>query len=405
MRGSPPHATLGGLEPSPLDDTLSRALAGRAEQSLLRRRVVTTQLDSVHVERLGRRLINFSSNDYLGLAHHPRMLAAMADVTATGSGAAGLISGFAPVHADAEQAIAVWKKTAAALLMPSGYQANTAVVQTLAAAGEAAGKPVRFLVDKLAHASIIDALRGRPFRVFPHNGLAKLERLLADSPPGELQVVLTESIFSMDGDTADLEGLAALKKQYDFVLVLDDAHASGVYGAAGAGLADELGLGGSVDVSVVTLSKALGASGGAICGSAAFISAVENFGRAFVYSTAIPPATARLVREAIAICREEPDRARRVRRLATRLRETLVAVGVAVAPGDSPIVPVILGDAGRTLRVACALQDAGFLVVAVRPPTVPPGASRLRVTVSSEHSDEDVDRLSAAIAAASEANP
>jgi len=386
---------------SRLTDLLKHALDDRARRSLLRRRVPTEPLDAVHVQREGRRLVNFSSNDYLGLSHHPRMLTALRDLAATGSGAAGLITGFTTLQAEAERQLAEWKSAAAAMLLPSGYQANLAVVQTLAAAAEAVDRPVRFLVDKLAHASMVDAVlnaaKGRSFRVFPHNGLSKLQRLLAEAPAGELQVVLTESIFSMDGDAADLAGLAELKKQHDLVLVLDEAHATGVYGENGAGLAAELGLSDIVDISVVTLSKALGLAGGAICASAEFINAVENFGRAFIYSTAIPPATSRLLIEAIAICREEPQRRRRVRELARTVRQSLAAAGLQIPPGDSPIIPIVLGDAAAAIAVADALREQGLLVMPVRPPTVPPGSSRLRVTLSSEHSAADIERLTTAI--------
>ncbi|MGC4031451.1 MAG: 8-amino-7-oxononanoate synthase [Tepidisphaeraceae bacterium] len=378
------------------------ALTARDAAGLLRRRVVYQPTGPVTVELVGRELVNFASNNYLGLTHHPRLLAAAKNAVAVGSGAAGLISGHTDAHAAAERAIADWKSTEAAVLLPSGYQANLAVVQTLSAIGEAQGKSsggVRFLVDKLAHASLLDAVRltGSRFRIFPHNGLGKLRRLLAEAPADELQVVLTESIFSMDGDAADLAGLAELKRHFPFVLVVDEVHGSGVYGTGGSGLTAELNLRDAVDVTMVTLSKSLGLSGAAICGRADFVRAVENFGRAYIYSTAVSPLMATLATEAVAVCQTEPQHQQRVRRLAKQVRERLIAAGRDVLPGDSPIIPLIVGDATAALAEASRLKDAGLLVVAVRPPTVPPNTSRFRVTVSAAHSDEQIERLITAL--------
>src|SRR6185437_11498642 len=226
---------------------------------LLRQRRIIRPIDATHCELDGRTLVNFSSNNYLGLSHHPAVTAAAAQAIARdglGSAAAPLISGYTAVHESAEGTIAKWKGSEAAVFLPSGYQANLAAVQTVAAIGNLSGG-VRFLVDKLAHASLIDAIRGsgEEFRVFPHNHMAKLKRLLETAEQGQLQVVVTESIFSMDGDAADLKAIAELKKQHAFFLLLDEAHATGVYGPAGAGLAAEMNLHESVDVSILTLSK------------------------------------------------------------------------------------------------------------------------------------------------------
>ncbi|MGA2442232.1 MAG: aminotransferase class I/II-fold pyridoxal phosphate-dependent enzyme, partial [Tepidisphaeraceae bacterium] len=275
------------------DAVVENELTQLAESGLLRRRRVVGPIDAVHVEIDGRVCVNFCSNNYLGLTHHPRVVAGLrigAERFGAGAGAAGLISGFSPQHAATEAAIALWKSTEAAVLLPSGYQANLAAVQTLAALGRSGGGGVRFLIDKLAHASLLDAVRGSdaPWRVFPHNNMGKLRRLLEQADEKQIQVVVTESIFSMDGDEADLAGLDQLKRARPFVLLLDEAHASGVYGRAGAGLAAERGLAEMAEVSVVTFSKAAGCVGGAICGRGNFCRAVLNFGRAYVYSTSIP---------------------------------------------------------------------------------------------------------------------
>jgi 8-amino-7-oxononanoate synthase len=380
-------------------DAIDAALAAQHAAGLFRRRRVITPVSATEVDVDGRRLINFSSNDYLGLSHAPEVVAALGQSTTAGSGAAALISGYGPAHAMAETAIAAWKGVERCALLPSGYQANLAAVQALAGIAERAGRPVRFLIDKLVHASLVDAVRatGGDYRVFPHNGIAKLRRLLADAASGALQVVVTESIFSMDGDAADLPAITALKREFDFALLLDEAHASGVYGPAGAGLAAALGLRDAVDLSVVTLSKAIGVSGGAVCGRASLIDAVVNFGRAYVYTTNIPAAVADAAVAAVALLSAEPQRIERLHNVIARVRSTLTARGVAVPPGDSPIVPINFDGETAAAAESKRLEELGLLVVAVRPPTVPRGTSRLRVTLSAAHTDEQVDRLLAAL--------
>jgi 8-amino-7-oxononanoate synthase len=386
-----------------LNQWVDEALAEREQSRLLRVRRPVRVIDATHIEHAGKAYVNFASNNYLGLTHHPRVIAAATEACTAGgagSGAAALITGYSEEHQAAEREIAAWKRTEASVLQPSGYQANQAAVQSIAAVAETLGRGIRFLIDKLAHASLIDGVRaaGHEFRVFPHNGFGKLERLLVEANRGEMQVVVTESIFSMDGDAADLDGLAALKEKYPFVLVLDEAHGSGVYGPGGSGYASEVGRRDAVDVSVVTLSKALGCAGGAICASRGMCEAVVNFGRAFVYSTNVPPSVPAAARAAIAVMRDEPERQRRLRDLARRVRTELRDAGVDV-PGlaDCPILPVVFGDEAAALDAADRLRERGMWVVAMRPPTVPPGSSRLRVTVSSGHTDDEVAGLVAAI--------
>lgn len=380
-----------------LDSFLDEQLADLAQSGRLRARRVVRQVDSTHVRIDDRVFINFCSNDYLGLTHHPSVLAALRGATEAGAGSAGLISGFTPHHAAAESAIAAWKGVESAILLPSGYQANHAAIQTLAALRSAGG--VRFLIDKLAHASLIDAVRatGMPWRTFAHNAMPRLRRLLADAKPRQIQVVLSESIFSMDGDAADLDGLAALKRDHPFVLLLDEAHGTGVYGAGGAGWAAERNLQNIVDISIVTLSKSAGCIGGAICGSGKFCQAVLNFGRAYMFSTSPPPPIADAIATAIAVMRDEPQRQQRVRERARQLRGRLIDGGLTLPPGDSPIIPVIVGDEAAAMRLAGELAEKGFLVGAIRPPTVRPRASRLRVTLCCEHREQDVERLAEAL--------
>jgi 8-amino-7-oxononanoate synthase len=355
------------------------------------------RIDSTHVELDGHRLINFAANDYLGLSHHPRVLSAAVAAMqqdGLGSGASPLVTGYTAAHALAEEAIARWKGTEQSVLLPSGHQANHAAVQTLAAVTEKSGG-VRFLIDKLAHASLLDAVRatGQPFRIYPHNTLAKLRRLLEERQPGQVQVVITESIFSMDGDAADLAGLAKLKAAHPFLLLLDEAHASGVYGPAGAGYAAELNLSGLADISIVTLSKAIGCIGGAVCGSRAFCQTLINHGRALIYSTSLPPAIAAAAAAALGVMRDEPERQERVRTLARRLRAAIAGVGLSVPVGDAPIVPIIVGSPADALAAAEKLRERGLLIPAIRPPTVSRGSARLRITLSCDHTDAEVKLL------------
>ena len=410
------------MNPVEWEQVLSAALAGLREAGLYRKRRSVRPLDATHVEWEGRRYVNFASNDYLGLTHHPEVLAAVQSCVrreGLGSGASALITGYGPEHAAAEERIAQWKGTEAAVLLPSGYQANHAAVQTLAAAfrsgaassalppldredgggdgtpREASGRAVRFLLDKLCHASLVDAVRasGVPFRVFPHNHLPKIRRLLAEAGPGEFQVVVTESIFSMDGDAADLDGLAELKREHPFALLLDEAHASGVYGPQGSGLAAEMSLQRSVDITVVTLSKALGCVGGAVCGSRTFCDALVNFARPYIYSTSLPAAIASASTAAIAVMQREPQRQRRLRDIALAVRSRLAELGWTIPRGDSPIMPIMLGAEQSALEAAANLMNKGLFVLAIRPPTVPRGTSRLRITLSSEHTDKELSHL------------
>lgn len=381
-------------------DLAERTLTARDAEAMRRRRRVVEPLDATHVVIDGRRLVHFSGNDYLGLSRHPSIVAALAGANVAGSGSAALVTGRTASHDRAERTIAAWKGVDDAILLPSGYQANVAAIQTMAGLAESAGKRVRFLADKLVHASLIDAIRstGAELRVYPHNTLDKLERLLASQTENTLDVVVTESIFSMDGDTADLAGIVGLRDRgAAFALIVDEAHASGLYGPRGAGLVAQLGLTSAVDLGIATFSKAAGAIGGAVYGPKAMVEAAVNFGRAYVYTTSPPACLADAIAASVDAMANADDRRARLRENISRFRLGLRAMGQAMMPGDSPIVPVIIGDAADALAVSKSLFDAGFLVVAVRPPTVPPGTSRLRVTLSSEHSREQIDALLLAI--------
>lgn len=382
---------------SPWDSPIESELNRLQDAHLLRTRHISRPIDATHIERNGRVLINFASNSYLGLTHHPRVISAATEALqrdGAGSGAAPLITGYSPAHAELEKTIAKWKGTEAAVILPSGYQANLALIQTAAAIGQL-GKGIRFLIDKLSHASLIDAvqLSGAPYRVFPHNGLAKLRRLLEDAPADQLQVVVTESIFSMDGDAADLQGLVRLKAEFQFMLILDEAHATGIFGPSGNGLAAERGATGDVDASVITFSKSLGTAGAAVCGSNLFCQMLVNHARAYLFSTSPPPATMAATQASIEVIQSEPQRIARLSDITGQMREAIGRMGCTIPDGEAPIIPLIFNSEEAALAAAQHLEEDGLLVVAIRPPTVPRCSSRLRITLCCEHTDSDLQRL------------
>jgi 8-amino-7-oxononanoate synthase len=351
----------------------------------------------------GRRFINFSSNDYLGLANDPRLREAATDAIdefGVGAGASRLISGNLSPHLRLERALAEWKGTEAALCFSSGYAAAFGTIPALVA------KNGVVLLDKLCHASLIDGARlsGAVLRVFPHNHLVKLESHLEWAQrehPGDRVLIITESVFSMDGDHAPLRELIELKKRFGALLMLDEAHAIGVIGPNGRGLAAAENVSEEIDVQMGTLSKALGASGGYICGSRTLIDWLINRARSFIYSTAPPPATAAAALAAVDFLASPEGEERRLLlweriRLMQQLLPRAGAKGEDVA-ARSAIFPWIVGDEKAALDLATALQSEGFLVPAIRYPTVAKGAARLRITVTAAHKAAQIRELCKAI--------
>lgn len=387
-----------GAQP-PLDQELEAQLAKLAARSL-RRRLRPLPSVGKWAERDGRRLLNLASNDYLGLADHPALkAAAIAAIERFGTGAAAsrLVTGHLDPHAEAERRFAALKHAPAALLLPTGYMANLAAITALAGPGD------RILLDKLCHASLIDAARlsGAEVRVFPHLNLEKLERLLARPHPGGRTLIVTDSVFSMDGDAADLPRLCDLGERYGAILVVDEAHATGVLGDTGAGLAELQGVTGRVHVTISTASKALGGLGGIVTGSQAVIDTLVNRARPFIYTTAVPPAQAAALMAALDVVRDEPQRRQRLATLCADVRRRLAESGWTLPPTavPTPILPLIVGDADRALALAAHLESQGILAVAIRPPTVPPGSARVRLSLRCDLEDADVERLLAALAA------
>jgi glycine C-acetyltransferase/8-amino-7-oxononanoate synthase len=379
------------------------------------------------IQIAGRRLLNFSSNDYLGLANDSRLReAAIGAINefGLGAGASRLISGTQSPHVRLEHALAEWKGTDAALCFSSGYATALGAIPALVTKDDVV------LLDKLCHASLIDAakLSGATLRVFPHNNLRKLESHLEWARreyAGRRVLIVTESVFSMDGDRAPLRELVQLKKQYGALLMLDEAHAVGVIGPHGRGLAAEQNVSDDVDVQMGTLSKALGASGGYICGSRSLIEWLVNRARSFIYSTAPPPAIAAAALAAVNFLASSEGEERRLLLLGKiRLMDELLvsldvgrsalSIGRLSAAADkrstpnaqrptlnerpsSAIFPLIIGNEQAALDLAAALNDEGFLVPAIRYPTVAKGAARLRITVTAAHQEDQIKALYQAI--------
>jgi 8-amino-7-oxononanoate synthase len=347
------------------------------------------------VHRHGRSLLNLAGNDYLALATHPHLIEAAAEAArrfGAGAGASRLVTGSLDVHHLLEQRLAEFKHAEAALLLPTGYMANLAVLTSLAAPGDLV------CIDKLNHASLIDAAQfsGADVRVFPHRQLDKLKRLLERST-ARRRLIVTDSVFSMDGDCADLPALCELRDRYEAVLIVDEAHGTGVLGTTGSGLAEEQGVSGAIDVTISTASKALGSLGGIVTARQVVIDTLINSARPFVYTTATTPIQAACISAALDVVRDEPERRVRLRMLASNLRRMLRESGWGVAEDITPIVPVIVGESSAALAMSQRLEDAGFLIPAIRPPTVAPGSARLRITLRCDLLDEDLERLVAAL--------
>ncbi len=373
--------------------SLNEALAARLEERETRavRRHLRPIASGIgpRVTIDGRSVLQFCSNDYLGLAAHPAVTGAAAEALAaygTGAGAARLVVGTSSSHVTLEHAIAQLKRTEAAVVLASGYHANTGVLPALT------GPEDIIFSDALNHASIIDGCRLSRARVeiYRHADAAHLESLLAASTDARRRVIVTETVFAMDGDLAPLRDLVALAARHDASLVVDEAHATGVFGPRGGGLVDALGLEDAVEVQIGTLSKAIGALGGYVAGSRALIDTVVNDARTFIYTTALPPAIAAAAHAAIGLIAREPERRARLLSHAAMLRAQLSAAGFRVSAGESPILPVIIGDAAAAIAMSDALLDRGVLVPAIRPPTVPAGTARLRVTPMATHTDADL---------------
>lgn len=390
---------------STLDDELSGRLAEIRQAGLERRLRPVDSPQGPQVVLEGRRLLNFASNDYLGLANHPAIKEAAARAAldfGAGAGASRLLCGSLPPHRRLEEELAAFKGTEAALTFSSGYATAVGTIPALVGRGDVV------ILDKLAHACLIDAARlsGATLRVFAHNDLEDLEAKLrwattgsAAQPPRVL--VVTESLFSMDGDAAPLGALVELKDRYGAWLLVDEAHATGLYGAGGAGLAEACGVADRIEVQMGTLSKALGAAGGYVAGSRVLIDYLVHRARSFMFSTAPVPAAAAAAWAALQLVRSEEGSRRRAQLWAVveRARRMLARLGWPLTSPPSPILPLRVGAENRAVALAEQLLGRGLFIPAIRYPTVARGQARLRLSLSAAHTAADLEQLEAALAA------
>lgn len=375
---------------------LAARLAERRAQHLYRRRreVQSAQQPALNVD--GKPLLGFCSNDYLGLANHPTLKEAFTQAArryGVGSGASHLVCGHSHEHHALEQALADYTGRERALLFSTGYMANLGTIAALVESGDTV------LQDKLNHASLLDGglASGAKFSRYLHNDVAQLAKKLA-AASGE-KLVVTDGVFSMDGDLAPLDQIAAVCAQHDAWLMVDDAHGFGVLGATGAGSAEHFGLSSEqLPVYMATLGKAIGSFGAFVAGSETLIENLIQFARPYIYTTALPPAVAAASRAALALARNEPERRQHLNQLITHFRAGAASLGLDLMDSCTAIQPIRVGDADAALRWSQALEQQGIWVGAIRPPTVPAGSSRLRITLTAAHTAQQVDQLLDALA-------
>jgi len=377
-------------------DELNQRLSALREQNLFRELRCVDSAQGPRIEISGKTFLNFSSNDYLGLANHPTLKEAAIKAVekfGAGAGASRLICGsLAPLH-ELEELLAAFKKTEAALTFSSGYAAALGTITALC------GKDDIIILDKLVHACLVDAakLSGAKLRVFGHNDLEDLEdKLKWANGQNKQTLVVTESIFSMDGDSAPLREIVELKEKHSAWLMVDEAHATGILGENGRGLADELCISNQIEIQMGTLGKALGASGGYVCGSRALIDFLVNRARSFIFSTAPVPAAAAAATAGIQIAQSAEGKNLR-KQLGQRIAEFQSAVGNRQSAIPAAIVPLILGDEEKALAAAAKLREQNIFVPAIRYPTVARGAARLRVTLTAAHTTADFAKLAGAL--------
>ncbi len=373
------------------NDRLQAVLNQRQQDGLYRRRLTIDSAQGPVIRLGGREYLNFCSNDYLGLAAHPKVIASFRQAATeygVGSGASHLVCGHSSAHHELEEALAEFTGRPRALLFSSGYMANVGTLTALLQRGDTVFQ------DKLNHASLLDGglHSGARFRRFPHNDMANLAHKLAASTACSLVVV--DGVFSMDGDAAPLAKLARLCTDHNAWLMVDDAHGFGVAGPTGAGSVEEADLSGQdVPILMATLGKALGTAGAFVAGSELLIETLIQQARNYIYTTAIPPAVAAASLTALQLLTEEAWRREYLGQLISRFRRGAEQLGLPLMASASAIQPLLVGDAAKATALSERLKGCGLLIGAIRPPTVPAGTARLRVTLSAAHSETQVDRL------------
>ena len=375
---------------------LAARLAARHADDLYRQRPLLQSPQGPIVQVDGKEYLAFSSNDYLGLANHPDVVRALQQGVAgwgVGGGASHLVIGHSEPHHQLEQALATFTGRPRALLMGSGYMANLAVITALVGRGDTV------LHDRLNHASLLDAglLSGARFSRYLHNDLESVQQRLQRAQGNTLLV--TDGVFSMDGDLAPLPELAAQARAHNAWLMVDDAHGFGVLGQNGGGLVEHYGLSAEqVPVLVGTLGKAFGTSGAFVAGSEELIETLIQFARPYIYTTSSPPAVACATLASLQIVQSEHWRRAHLQQLIAQFRQGAKALGLSLIDSPTPIQPIIIGDSAQALQISAKLREQGILVGAIRPPTVPVGSARLRITLTAAHSAEQVQRLLDALA-------
>ncbi len=375
---------------------LASRLAERRAAHLYRQRPLLEGPQGPEVLVDGRELLAFCSNDYLGLANHPEVIAAMragAERWGVGGGASHLVIGHSAPHHELEEALAEFTGRPRALLFSTGYMANLAAVTALAGQGDTV------LEDRLNHASLLDAglLSGARFSRYLHNDAVSLSNRLRKAEGNTL--VVTDGVFSMDGDLADLPALCAEARRANAWVMVDDAHGFGPLGASGGGIVEYFGLGlDDVPVLVGTLGKAFVTAGAFVAGSEELIETLIQFARPYIYTTSQPPAVACASLSSLQLLRDESWRRDHLNRLIARFRAGAAEIGLSLMDSPTPIQPILIGDSERALQLSALLKERGLLVGAIRPPTVPAGSARLRVTLSALHSEAQLERLLDALA-------
>lgn len=373
---------------------LQDKLAALDDDHRRRRCPVLDSPQGPHVSIDGRDYLAFASNDYLGLANHPALVAAARDGAlrwGVGGGASHLVAGHSAAHAALEQALADWLRLPAALLFSSGYQANLAVITALVGRGDAV------FADRLNHASLNDAclLSRAEFKRFAHHDLAQLERLLAAST-APTKLIAVDAVYSMDGDCAPLAALLALAERFDAWLYVDDAHGFGVLGE-GRGSVVEAGVHSERLIQMVTLGKAAGVAGAAVAAHPVVIDWLVNSARPFIFTTSTSPLLAHTVQASLRLMADEPERRAALRARMAELKHQLAGLPWTLLPSDTPIQPLLIGGNAEALAVSAGLRARGIWVPAIRPPTVPPGSARLRIALSAAHQPQDIVRLADAL--------
>lgn len=374
-----------------LEDFLRQRLIQRQQDNLYRHRKTLDSAQGVHVIVDGKDCLSFCSNDYLGLANHPQVREALrrgVDQYGVGSGASHLVSGHSRAHHQLEEELAAFTGRERALLFSSGYMANLGVISALA------GKGASVFEDKLNHASLLDGglLSGARFQRYLHNNVDSLEKLLLKAESGN-RLVVTDGVFSMDGDIAPMPTIADTSKKYDAWLMVDDAHGFGVLGKRGAGTLEHYLLSQQqVPILMGTLGKALGTAGAFVAGSHDLIEYLIQFARSYIYTTALPPAIAEATRTSLRLVQEGSARDQLHANI-REFRQCAAELGLCLMDSHTAIQPLLIGDNASVVHISKTLEEKGFLVSAIRPPTVPAGSARLRITLCAEHTHEHIHRL------------